>query len=101
MLDESGSVIAEDFKKEKNFVAAMANGFGNYGPDGIQMGVISFSTDAQVDIKMNQYRYKQDFVNAVNRIVQFRKYFYKCQVSWDMPFAVQCRAVPCHVMSWP
>ncbi|XP_031574613.1 uncharacterized protein LOC116308348 isoform X2 [Actinia tenebrosa] len=76
MLDESGSVIDEDFKREKDFVNAMANGFGNYGPDGIQMGVITFSTGAAVDIKLNQYRNKQDFVNAVNRIVQFRGWTY-------------------------
>jgi len=73
MLDESGSVTKEDWEREKNFVVKLANGFGNYGPAGIQMGVLSFSTDPHVDIKLNQYSRKEDFVSAIGQMKQFRK----------------------------
>ena len=45
-MDESGSIGDSDFVREKNFVTSLANGFTNFGPNGVQMGVITYSTDA-------------------------------------------------------
>ena len=69
-MDESGSINDQDFKREKDFVAALANGFNNFGPNGVQMGVITYSTYANVDIKLHQYSNKAAFMNAVRNIRQ-------------------------------
>lgn len=68
LIDESGSIGGKDFEGEKGFVTALANGFSNFGPNGIQMAVITYSTNAQLDIKLDQYSNKQEFINAVKRI---------------------------------
>lgn len=73
MLDESGSVRAQDWEREKDFVNQLVNGFQNYGPAGVQFGVISYSTGADLDIKLNQYSRKQDFISAIGRIKQYRE----------------------------
>lgn len=67
-MDESGSIGDSDFVREKNFVTSLANGFTNFGPNGVQIGVITYSTDARLDIRLNQYSNKMDFINAVRRI---------------------------------
>ena len=71
LMDESGSIQDNDFVKEKNFVANLANSLTNFGPNGMQMAVISYSTDARLDIKLNQYSNKKEFIHAVNSIRQF------------------------------
>ena len=72
-MDESGSINDPDFVRQKDFVAALANGFTNFGPNGMQMAVISYSTDARLDIKLNRYSKKMQFINAVRNIKQFSK----------------------------
>lgn len=72
-MDESGSINDPDFVRQKDFVAALANGFTNFGPNGMQMAVISYSTDARLDIKLNRYSNKMQFINAVRNIKQFSK----------------------------
>ena len=67
-MDESGSISDEDFRREKNFVAELAKGFSNFGPNGVQMGVVSYSTNANVDIKLKAYSNTADFMKAVDRI---------------------------------
>ena len=71
LMDESGSIQDNDFVKEKNFVANLANSLTNFGPNGMQMAVISYSTDARLDIKLNQYSNKKEFIHAVNSIRQY------------------------------
>ena len=67
-MDESGSIGNKDFDREKGFVTSLADGFSNFGPNGIQMGVITYSTNAQLEIKLNQYSNKMEFIDAVKRI---------------------------------
>ena len=74
LMDESGSIKDKDFEEEKQFIADLANGFTNFGPNGMQMAVISYSTDAKLDIKLNQYSNKMQFINAVRKIKQFSKW---------------------------
>ena len=69
-MDESGSVSSVDFTREKDFVAALANSFSNFGPNGVQMGVITFSTGAYLDIKLNKHSTKESFMAAVRNIKQ-------------------------------
>ena len=69
-MDESGSISNDGFKREKDFVAALANGFNNFGPNGVQMGVVTYSTYANVDIKLHKYSNKTDFMKAVSNIRQ-------------------------------
>ncbi|KAJ7358841.1 hypothetical protein OS493_020677 [Desmophyllum pertusum] len=69
-MDESGSVSSVDFTREKDFVAALADSFSNFGPNGVQMGVITFSTDAYLDIKLNEHSTKDSFMAAVRNIRQ-------------------------------
>lgn len=74
LMDESGSMKDKDFAEEKQFVIDLANGFTNFGPNGMQMAVISYSTAAHLDIKLNQYSNKMQFINAVRKIKQFSKW---------------------------
>lgn len=69
-MDESGSINSEDFGREKNFVAALADGFSNFGPNGVQMAVITFATYAHLDIKLSQHSTKSSFMAAVKKIEQ-------------------------------
>ena len=72
-MDESGSINNKDFEEEKQFIIDLANGFTNFGPNGMQMALISYSTNADLDIKLNQYPNKMQFINAVRKIKQFSK----------------------------
>ena len=74
LMDESGSIKDKDFEEEKQFITDLANGFTNFGPNGMQMAVISYSTDANLDIKLNQYSNKKQFINAVRQIEQYSKW---------------------------
>lgn len=70
LMDESGSIDSADFTREKNFVAALADGFSNFGPNGVQMGVITFATSADLDIKLSQHSTKPSFMAAAKNIRQ-------------------------------
>lgn len=69
-MDESGSIRVTDFRRQKEFVAALAKSFNNFGPNGVQMGLITFSFDASVDIKLNQFSNKYGFMAAVRNMRQ-------------------------------
>lgn len=69
-MDESGSIWVRDFRRQKEFVAALARSFNNFGPNGVQMGLITFSFDANVDIKLNQFSDKTGFMAAVRNVWQ-------------------------------
>ena len=69
-MDESGSISSKDFTREKNFVAALADGFSNFGPNGVQMAVITYATFAALDIKLSQHSTKASFMAAVKSIKQ-------------------------------
>jgi len=69
-MDESGSIDSDDFDREKNFVAALADGFSNFGPNGVQMAVITYATAADLDIKLSEHSTKSSFMAAVKKIRQ-------------------------------
>ena len=67
LMDESGSVDKEDFERQKNFVKALAGHF-QLGPSAAQFGVITFSTNAQLDITLNKYHDLGSFQRGVSAI---------------------------------
>ena len=69
-MDESGSIRVPDFRRQKEFVAALAKSFNNFGPNGVRMGLITFSSGANIDIKLNQYSEKYGFMAAVRNVRQ-------------------------------
>lgn len=69
-MDESGSIRVTDFRRQKEFVADLARSFNNFGPNGVQMGLITFSFDARVGIKLNQFSDKTGFMAAVINVRQ-------------------------------
>lgn len=66
-MDESGSVSKADFEQQKNFVKALAGHF-QFGPSASQFGVITFSTNAKLDITLNRYGDASPFQRGVNAI---------------------------------
>lgn len=67
LMDESGSVSQTEFEEQKNFVKKLAGRF-ELGPNAAQMGVITYSTGAQLDITLNQFKDTASFVQRVNSI---------------------------------
>ncbi|CAH3183434.1 unnamed protein product [Porites evermanni] len=67
LMDESGSVSKADFEQQKNFVKALAGHF-QFGPSASQFGVITFSTNAKLDITLNRYKDAASFQRGVNTI---------------------------------
>ena len=66
-MDESGSVSKGDFELQKNFVKALAGHF-QFGSSAAQFGVITFSTDAYLDITLSEYKDPASFSQGVNDI---------------------------------
>lgn len=68
VLDESGSIAASDFQKEKAFVQNLANSFV-FGPQAVSAGVVQFSGNARVSVQLPTTN-KASFVNAVSALYQ-------------------------------
>ncbi|KAK3717080.1 hypothetical protein QZH41_009449, partial [Actinostola sp. cb2023] len=75
LMDESGSVNAEDWKREKDFVSDLTGHF-KLGRDAAQFGVISFSTNAHLDIPLNGNSNSASFKRVVNNLKQARGWTY-------------------------
>ena len=69
LMDESGSVKDADFGREKNFVKQLAGSF-QLGPHAAQVGVITFGTNARLDIPLNRHRNLQSFYKGIDSIRQ-------------------------------
>jgi hypothetical protein len=67
IFDESGSIIASDFVKEKSFGSAIASNYV-FGPENVGMGLIQFSGDARLTIRMTYIQ--QSFLNAMAQVYQ-------------------------------
>ena len=78
LLDSSASIWQNnqgsatnppDFVLEKEFIVDLINGFqGQVGPNGIQVGLIVFGTQATSDIYLNQYSNRASLISRINRI---------------------------------
>ncbi|XP_011789074.1 PREDICTED: collagen alpha-4(VI) chain-like [Colobus angolensis palliatus] len=71
LIDGSESISSEDFGKMKRFVASMVNQ-SNIGTDGIQIGLLQFSSIPQEEFRLNQYSSKVDIYSAIFDVQQMR-----------------------------
>lgn len=67
LVDASGSVGEPNYVKEKNFVKKVAKSFG--GPEsGSQVAVITYSNDADLNIRFGQYKTTADLETAIDNL---------------------------------
>ena len=67
VMDESGSVGSSNYQLMKQFVYNTVNEF-DIGADETQVGVISFSSYAQVQFYLNTYHDKSALLTAINNL---------------------------------
>ena len=67
VMDESGSVGSFNYQLMKQFVYNTVNEF-DIGADETQVGVISFSSSAQVQFYLNTYHDKSALLTAINNL---------------------------------
>ena len=66
-MDSSGSLHEEGFSKQKDFIKAIAETL-DLSPSDSQIGVITYSDKASVEIKFSDYQYEEDLVDAVDTL---------------------------------
>ena len=66
LLDSSGS-LRSDYQKEKQFLKAIASTFG-ISSKGSRAGVVAFSSDAELSIRLNDNKNLTNFNAAVDKI---------------------------------
>ncbi|XP_064234749.1 collagen alpha-4(VI) chain-like isoform X3 [Aotus nancymaae] len=71
LIDGSESISPEDFERMKRFVEIMVNQ-SNIGTDGIQIGLLQFSSTPQEEFRLNRYSSKVDIYNAIFDVQQMR-----------------------------
>lgn len=67
VLDTSGSISDENFKKQKNFVKALASSFDPSSTKH-QLGLISYSNDAQMEVSFKEKADRKTFEEAIDRV---------------------------------
>ncbi|GFO24021.1 collagen alpha-1(xii) chain [Plakobranchus ocellatus] len=67
LLDSSGSVQLANFQTQLDFVKKFANSF-DIGPNGVQIGVTTFSTTPHNEFWMNTHQDKASLVKAIDAI---------------------------------
>ena len=67
ILDSSAS-LKDDFDREKEFVKALVGAVGVGGKQGSRVGVVTFSHEAKLSIKLNEHRNIRSFILALNDI---------------------------------
>ncbi|XP_069134272.1 collagen alpha-3(VI) chain-like [Argopecten irradians] len=65
--DASTSISEEDFVVQKQFIASLVDKY-NIGPNGVQIGMVSFSTNAHVDFSLNSYHLEKDLKTAIAQV---------------------------------
>ncbi|XP_025106489.1 collagen alpha-3(VI) chain-like isoform X11 [Pomacea canaliculata] len=67
LLDMSGSVGYDNFRRIKDYVYYMVENF-NIGPDATQVGVATFSQSARAQFYLDEFRDKRKLQNAISAI---------------------------------
>ncbi|NXV22033.1 CO6A6 protein, partial [Cepphus grylle] len=67
LLDSSGSIGDENFRKMKNFTRELVNRI-DIGADRMQIGVVQFSDKPKEEFKLNTYSTKRDILRAIDGI---------------------------------
>ena len=68
LLDSSGSVGFELFRKKKEFIRHMVDGL-NIGPDATHVGIATFSSNSRVEFGLNSYTVSKSIYNALNLVI--------------------------------
>ena len=68
VVDTSGSIGEENFKKEKEFVKAVASSFDTVSTD-FQLGLITYSTDAQLQVSFRDNLGPNSFDTVVDNLL--------------------------------
>ena len=96
-----------DFERQKNFVKDLAGNF-EFGPNAAQFGVITYSTGAQLDITLSQYKTSASFAQRVNSIkhagiVFFFSFLFAClkQTKKHYTFSCFCFLRASATFLWP
>ncbi|XP_074652229.1 matrilin-1-like [Tubulanus polymorphus] len=69
ILDESTSILPEDYDRQLTFVNKMIKSF-QIGPDRSRIGIISFATRAITRFDMNEYNTTDEMTSAVSKFRQ-------------------------------
>ncbi|KAI1885636.1 hypothetical protein AGOR_G00205870 [Albula goreensis] len=72
MIDGSGSISGEQFRKIKGFLSQMADIF-KVTPEGVRIGVVQYSTDVVTEFPLGQYNSARDLKRAIGDIKQQKK----------------------------
>ena len=70
IADASTSIGPLDFSKQLTFISNVTNNF-EIGPDNVQVGMITFSTEARKEFALNRYKSKAELRAAVKRVRVF------------------------------
>lgn len=68
LMDSSGSIGDENFRKMKIFMKNLINKI-EIGPDKTQIGVVQFSDDSKEEFQLGTYLTRQEIYDAIDRIV--------------------------------
>ena len=66
-MDSSGSLHEEGFRKQKDFIKAIAQTL-EVSPTQTQIGVITYSDRASIGIKLSDYQHQVDLITAVEAL---------------------------------
>lgn len=69
LVDSSGSIEPDDFRKMKDFMMMMVKQ-SDVGLEKVQFGVLQFSTQQKEEFSLNQYSRKSDILSAIPAIRQ-------------------------------
>ncbi|XP_071091672.1 uncharacterized protein [Haliotis cracherodii] len=64
IVDSSGSVGSANFQKMLTFIETMVQGF-DIGPQGVQIGMITFDSKTYLQFHLNKYASKSDIIKAI------------------------------------
>jgi len=67
VLDGSGSIGSSNFNKVKSFVQSVVEAF-DISSEKVRVGLIEFSSQAEVQFDLLRYSNKQDVMSAVGRM---------------------------------
>ncbi len=72
MLDDSGSVDDVEFNDVIKFVTYMIDAYPGVSASGTRVGVVMFSTDAEISIAFNRYYQRKQLIDAVRGLTRKR-----------------------------
>ncbi|XP_035998485.1 collagen alpha-1(XII) chain [Fundulus heteroclitus] len=69
LVDGSGSISGEDFKRMKSFISQIVQNF-HIGPNEVQIGLTQYSYQPRTEWYLNTHKNKQSLLEAINDIKQ-------------------------------